>query len=108
MCVNNASANVLCSINRTGALERISINKVGYLVFMDEMAVDEACKESTFQPPIEKRMIQSWKIRDLFEYFIKDEEYGIYFVQSLAEGRYLFVDRTLLRATYQNFLEMQS
>lgn len=67
MCVNNASANVLCSIKRTGALERVSINKVGYLVFMDDMAVDEACKESAFQPPIEKRMIQSWTIRDLFE-----------------------------------------
>lgn len=107
MCVNNASANVLCSINRTGALERVSINKVGYLVFMDDTAVDEACKESAFQPPIEKRMIQSWKIRDLFECFIKDEEYGIYFVQSLAEGRYLFVDRMLILSAYRLFLELR-
>ena len=78
MCVNNASANVLCSIKRTGALERVSLRKVGYLVFMDDAAVDEACVESTFQPPLEKRMIQSWKISDVFEYFDKDEEYGIY------------------------------
>lgn len=108
MCANNASANVLCSTKRTGALERVSINKVGYLVFMDDTAVDEACKESAFQPPIEKRMIQSWKIRDLLEYFIKDEEYGIYFVQSPAEGRYLFVGRTLLWAIYKDLIEMQS
>ena len=108
MCANNASANVLCSTKRTGALERVSINKVGYLVFMDDTAVDEACKESAFQPHLERRMIQNWKTCDLLEYFIKDEEYGIYFVQSLAEGRYLFVDRTLLRATYRGFLEIRS
>lgn len=108
MCANSVSANVLGSIKRTGALERVGLRKVGYLVFMDDAAVDEACAESTFQPPLEKRMIQSWKISDVFEYFVKDEEYGIYFVRSLAEGRYLFVDRTLIRATYRAFLEMQS
>lgn len=108
LCANNVSTNVLSSIKRTGALERVSLRKVGYLVFMDDAAVDEACMESTFQPPLEKRMIQSWKISDVLEYFVKDEEYGIYFVRSLADGRYLFVDRTLILATYRAFLETQS
>lgn len=38
----------------------------------------------------------------------ESEEFGTYFVRSLAEGRYLFVDKTLLRATYRGFLEIRS
>lgn len=107
MYVNNASASVLCSIKRTGALERVSINKVGYLVFMDDTAVDEACGESTFQPPLEKSMIQTRTISEVLNYFNRDEEYGIYFVQSLAEGRYLFVDRMLILSAYRLFLGLR-
>ena len=38
----------------------------------------------------------------------ESEESGIYFVRSLAEGRYLFVGRTLLWAIYKDLIEMQS
>lgn len=106
MCVNNASVNVLGSVKRAGALERICLSKVGYLVFVDDTAVDEICGKGTFQPPLEKRMIQSWKISDVFEYFIRDEEYGIYFARSLADGRYLFMDRTLILSAYRLFHEL--
>ena len=104
MCMNNVSVSVLVSGERSKMLERVSFDKVGYLAFMDDTAVDAACTDNAFQPSLSKDMIQSWKLSEVFKYFIEDEEYGIYFVQSLEENRYLFVDRTLIRATYRAFL----
>lgn len=104
MCINNVSVSALASSERVDTLERVSLNKVGYLVFMDDTSVDLACTDNAFQPSLSKDVIQSWKLSEVFKYFIEDEEYGIYFVQSLEENRYLFVDRTLIRATYRAFL----
>ena len=107
MCVNNVPVSVLTSSERADALERVRLNKVEYLAFMNDAAVEYACTDNVFQPSLQKDLIQNWKLSDVSEYFIKDEEYGIYFVRSLADGRYLFVDRMLILSAYRLFLELR-
>ena len=107
MCMNNVSVNVLANSERVDALERVNLNKVGYLAFMDDTAVDAACTDNAFQPFLSKDMIQSWALSEVFKYFIEDEEYGIFFVQSLEKNSFLFVDRTLIRMAYKTFLVLQ-
>lgn len=104
MCKNNAFVSVLISGERADTLERVRLSEVGYLTFVDDSAVDEACTDNAFRPSLSKDMIQSWKLSEVFKCFVEDEEYGIYFVQSLKDNRYLFVDRTLIKATYRAFL----
>ncbi len=100
MCMNNASVRVLAGTERADTLEKVRINEVGYLVFMDEAAVEEAC---TGRLPLQKDRIRTWKFRDVIKYFGENEEYGIYFVQSLDDKRYLFVDRMLLLSVINSF-----
>lgn len=104
MCKNNTSVCVLTSGDNADELERVSLNEVGYIVFMDAVAAEEAC---TKYSSLQKEKIRTWRLSDVFEYFIRDEEYGIYFVQSLGENRYLFVSRTLIRSTYRTLLMLK-
>lgn len=104
ICMNSAPVGVLVSGERPDILERVSFDEVGYLVFVDDAAVDEVC---TKHESLQKDKIRNWRLSDVFEYFTKDEEYGVYFVHSLADNRCLFVDRSLIRATYRTFLEMR-
>jgi len=108
MCKNSASVNVLASGGRTNTLERVSIDKVGYIVFVDELAADKVSVEQFFQTSLQNDTIQNWKLSDVFEYFISNQEYGIYFVKSLSDNRYIFVERELILSAYRVYLELRS
>jgi len=97
MCMNNEPVNVLVSGERSELLEGVSIDKVGYLVFIDETAADAALVR---YPLLQKEKICSWRLRDVFEYFQNNPEYGIYFVTSPVHC--MFLDKEIV--DYSNHL----
>ena len=102
LCINNVPVNVLGSGERSDLLEGVRIDKVGYLVFMDETAVDAALVR---YPSLQKEKICSWGLRDVFEYFQNNPEYGIYFVASSVHC--LFLDKEIVDSANHLFGEQK-
>lgn len=104
LCMNNVSVGVLADGEKNTRLERVRLSEVGYIVFVDDAAVNDVCSK---YESLQKDKVCTWRLNDVFEYFVRDEEYGVYFVQALADNRYLFVDGTLIKAVYRTLLDLR-